>query len=686
VNPLLEPSVLFDDAPPFDALRTEHFEPAFRAALDDARARLDTIRAAEAGWDATIEALEAASEPIDRVAGVFFGLQSAESSPEMHAVARTVSPWLADFSSDLLLDPALFEKVRRVRDATPRSSLDSERARLLERTYRDFVRNGATLDGPGRERLRAIDRELAVLAQDFGENVRQATNAFELRVTDRGDLAGLPDAAIAAASMAAREKGYAGEWLITLQAPSLIPFLEYADRRDLREKLWRAHSARAFGDGHDNRGILLKLASLRHERARILGYDSHAAFVLEKRMAGSPARVRGFLEELRAAYCPAARKELDRLRGFAAKKGEPGEIQPWDFAYWREKLRKEELDFDREELRPWLSLDRVLDGIFTLSERVFGIAFRPASASLAAAGLPVYHPDVRVYEVRRAPEDEYAGLLYLDPHPRPGKRPGAWMTSYRDAGVWGGKRRAAHVAITCNVTRPSADGPALLSWDEATTFFHEFGHALHGLASRCRYRTMGGTNVYWDFVELPSQFLENFLRERVVLDLFARHIETGEPVPERLLAAIRESVRFFAGGAGARQLLLGHLDMSWHDGDPSGVTDVDAFESAAIEEWRILPRIEGANTSAAFSHIFAGGYAAGYYSYKWAEVLEADAFEAFLAEGVLDSGAGRRFRDGILARGDGGDPGDLYRAWRGSDPDPGALMRREGLAGAAGRT
>ncbi len=510
------------------------------------------------------------------------------------------------------------------------------------------------------------------MKQKFGENLRRATNEFELHVEDEARLAGLPEPIKIAAAAEAKRRGRESGWSLTLQGSVLVPALNHLRDRDLRERLWRAHSGRAYGGAFDNRPITVRIARLRHERARLLGYDTHAAYVLERRMAATPAAVAAMIEKLATPALGAAQRERERFATAAARGGQEPSLAPWDFSYWREEVRKGELDFDPEAMRPWLSLDTVLAGLYQLVERVFGVCFRERT------DLPVYDPGVRVLEARDAATDDYLGLLYVDLFPRPGKRPGAWVTIFRDQGLRHGEVRRPHVALVCNFTPPSPGRPTLISYDELRTLLHELGHALHNLCSRCRYASLAGTNVKWDFVELPSMLMENFAVERVSLELLARHHESGASLPDAVLAKLKENARFAAGSGMLRQLLFTALDMKWHEGDPGDV-DVSAFEDAAIARFRLFPPEPGANTSVCFGHIFDGGYDAGYYSYKWSEILEADAFAVFQEAGVLAPEVGRRYRTVILERGDTEDPAVLYREFRGRDADPEALLRRDGL-------
>jgi peptidyl-dipeptidase Dcp len=674
-NPLVAPSPLQDQAVPFDRVEVQHYLPALDHTIAEAKARIEAILANPAAPDIenTIVALEQAGQDVDRVSSVFYNQLSAQTSDELQALAADFGAKSANFSSDVSLDPRVFARVRAVWDARDSLGLKGEKARLLDDTYTGFVRNGALLSDNEKGELRAIDEALAKLTPDFQHNVLKATNAFTLWVEDEADLAGLPEGAVKAAKLAAEERDRPEAWLITLDAPSYVPFMTYAENRGLREQLWRAFNARAFGGEFDNQPLVKEIASLRFRRAKLLGYPSHAAFVLEKRMAETPDAVHAFLDRLLAASKPAAERDLAEIQAHARTLGGPDPLQPWDVGHYAEKLKQHRFAFDEEALRPYFPLGRVIDGVFEHCRRLYGLVFRPSDA------YPVWHPDVKAYEVYDEAEDRYVGLFYADFFPRSSKRNGAWMTTYRDQGLYHDGVKRPHVAIVCNFTKPTADRPSLLSYDEVRTFFHEMGHALHGLLSRCTYRSLGGTNVYWDFVELPSQIFENWVQQKDGLDLFAGHYQTGEKLPADLVEKIRESARFMAGWQSLRQTSFAQLDMAWHDGDPTAIASVPEFERSATARAQVLPPIPEANSSSGFSHIFGGGYSAGYYSYKWAEVLDADAFELFQEKGLFDPATARSFKENVLERGGTEHPMELYKRFRGREPDQDALLRRDGL-------
>jgi len=657
----------------FENIRVEHYLPAVREGAARVRANVAAIKAgpAEPGFEDTIVALERANEDLELVAGVYFSLFGAHGTPEHQALADEISPILAELSSDVSLDAGLFARVERVWEKREALGLDPESFRLLEKTWKGFVRNGARLDAERQARLRAIDQELSKLSPQFSQNLLKATNAFQLHLVHEDQLEGLPASVRGAAAHEAKKRGLDG-WVVTLHAPSMVPFVTYSERRDLREQLWRAFNTRSYGDDVDNQQILKSIVRLRHERARLLGYEHHGAYVLEERMAETPAAVEGFLERLWSVSRPAAEHELKRLEEFAREEcGGPERLLPWDTAFYSEKLKKKLFDFDEEQLRAYFRMEDVIDGLWQVAGKLYGLEFRELS------GFSVYHEEVRVYDVSRA--GEHVGLLYVDLFPRDTKQGGAWQSTFRDQGLWRGAVRRPHAAIVCNFTPSTPEAPSLLRLDEVTTLFHEFGHALHSLMSECRYQSTGGTSVYWDFVELPSQIMENWVAEKPALDLFAKHHETGEPIPADLVEKVRKVRTFQAGLMSLRQLSFGFLDMAWHGRDPGEVEDVAAFEDRALERTRVLPKIDGTCSSTAFAHIFAGGYSAGYYSYKWAEVLEADAFERFKEEGIFNRETAESFRANVLSRGGSAHPMELFVAFRGRKPDPDALLRREGL-------
>ncbi len=678
-NPLFTPSSLPHGVPPFDAIKEAHIEPAIRHAIDTARANVAAIKSNSAlpDFDNTIVALDTAADQLKQISSLFYNQISAAGHDALEALTDVIGPLSANFASEIMLDPDIFARVRAVHDQIDHLSLTPEQTTLLKETYKGFVRNGALLGDNGKARIRAIDERLSVLAPQFQKNVKKSTESFELFLTDPTDLDGVPENARAAARDAAHDKGLVDSWLVTLHAPSFMPFITYATRRDLREKIWRAFNTRAYGDTFDNTEIIREILSLKSERAALLGYDSYADFTLAERMAGSSARVFEFLRDLIATYKPAAEKDLNDLRDYARRVDKLSDIQPWDVAFYREKLQQERFDFNSEELRPYFPLARVLEGTFTHFSKLFGVTFT------ANTTYPTWHPDVTTYDVTNTDDGAFVGILYADFFPRTGKQPGAWMTTYRDQGLLFGKIERPLVAIVCNFTKPTTDAPSLLTHDEVTTLFHEMGHAMHMMLSDCAYASLAGTNVKWDFVELPSQVQENWAYEPETLALISEHYQTGEPLPQDLIDKLNAAKQYMAGMNGLRQMAFSLLDMTWYSTDPAKIPhDLCAFEDQVMKDVTLFPRLAGP-VSTSFGHIFGGGYAAGYYSYKWAEVLDADAFEYFKETGLYNAATAQAYRTHVLAKGGSEDPNILYARFRGRAPDPGALLRREGLADTA---
>jgi peptidyl-dipeptidase Dcp len=673
-NPFLSISELPHEAFPFDKLKKEHFQPALEKGIAEAKTRIEKMKAetSPATFDNTVLVLETASELVSAVSQIFFNLLSAESDDELQSMAKDISPRLAEFSSDITLDEKIFARIKEVYDNRELHKLTGERLRLTEKTYIDFVRNGSLLSDEKKQKLRQIDQKLSTLSPEFSDNVLKATNSFQLHVTNQKDLAGLPEAAIETAALAAKNANLQG-WVFTLHGPSLIPFMTYAENRELRQKLWMGNASKAYKDSHDNSSLCIDIATLRHNRAQLLGYKTHAHFVLEERMAESPEKVTAFLERLLEKSMPAGKRDVEQVRALKKELTGDEELMPWDYAFYSEKLKIRDYDFDEEELRPYFKLENVINGVFEHARQLYGLVFKPLS------GIPTYHPDVKTFEVSDQKTGKFVGLFYADFFPRKSKRNGAWMTSFRDQGLWHGQVGRPHISIVCNFTEPTATKPSLLTLDEVRTLFHEFGHALHGLLSNCEYVSLSGTNVYWDFVELPSQIMENWVLEKEGLDLFAHHFETGAAIPAQLTEKIKATAKFQAGYSSLRQLQFSLLDMSWHASDPQQIKDTSAFENQMTARTSLLPKIPGTNSSCSFSHIFAGGYSAGYYSYKWAEVLDADAFEFFKEQGLFNQAVATSFKENILSRGGTEHPMQLYKKFRGREPDPDALLRRDGL-------
>lgn len=674
-NPFLTKFTLKDEAVPFDLIKVEHFLPALEVAIAQAKEQIAALKSnpQPPTFENTIVALEMAGDLSDRIATVYGNLEVAHADEKLQALAAEIYPKLTALGSDISLDPEIFKRVKSVYDSRANLKLNTEQATLLEKKYLSFVRNGALLVGDDKEKLRQIDQELSVLGPKFSENVLKATNAFEMILDKKQDLEGLPDGAIEASAAMAEAKGHKGKWLFNLQMPSYLPFLTYAKSRPLREKMWRAFTSRAFRDAFDNQENIKKIVRLRDERAKVLGYKSHADFVLAERMAQNPSTVQTFLSQLLQASRAAGERDLQEIRDFAQKFDGMKDVMPWDFGYYSEKLKEEKYSINEEDLRPYFKLENVVAGVFEHAKNLYGLTFKENKE------LPVYHPEVKVYEIFEEKSGKYMGLFYTDFFPRETKKGGAWMTQFRGQGLHNGTVKRPHVSIVCNFTKPTPTKPSLLSYDEVRTLFHEFGHALHGMLSDVTYPSLSGPNVYWDFVELPSQVMENWTAEKEGLEIFARHYQTNEVMPMSLIQKLKASQKFQAGWMSCRQLQFGFLDMAWHSTDPDLIQDVDSFEETATSGTRLFPKVEGSNSSSAFSHIFAGGYSAGYYSYKWAEVLDADAFEYFKEEGLFNAEVAQKFRDNILSRGGTEHPMELYKRFRGREPDPKALLRRDGL-------
>lgn len=675
MNPLLQKFDTPFGTPPFEKIKNEHFLPAIQEMIKAGKEDVAKITANKNAPDFknTIEALERSGEGVNQVAGIFFNLNSAETNDEIQAIAREISPLLSDYSNDIMLDEVLFARIKAVHDQKDSLILSVEEKTLLEKTYKSFVRNGANLSEDKKQQLREMDKELSQLSLQFGENVLKETNSFSMEIKDQEDLSGLPDHVIESAASTAKEMGKEGSWVFTLQFPSYIPFMTYSDKRDLQEKMFRAYGSRAFkGDEHDNQQIILNKVRLRHERANLLGYPSHADFVLEERMAESPAKVMDFLDNLLQHAKPVAEKEVKELTDYAVSIGGPQQLERWDIGYYSEKLKKEKYAIDDEMLKPYFKLENVIDGVFQIAGRLYGLQFKPLK------NVQVYHPDVKVYEVLDE-QNKHTAVFYADFFPREGKRNGAWMTSYRGQKKVNGEDIRPHISNVCNFTKPSGTKPSLLTFNEVTTLFHEFGHALHGILADGKYESLSGASVYWDFVELPSQVLENWVYEKESLDLFARHYESGEVIPESLIRKIKESANFMEAYQTVRQVGLAKLDMGWHMGKAREVKDVGAYEQELQQDTNLLAAVEETNTSCSFSHIFQGGYASGYYSYKWAEVLDADAFEFFQEKGIFNKDTAELFRKHILSAGGSEHPMELYKRFRGKEPSPNALLKRTGM-------
>lgn len=647
--------------------------PAFLKGIRIAKEEVDQIvnNIEAASFENTIEAMEFVGELLDQVSSVFFNLNHADTSDEMQALAREVSPLLSEFSNDIVMNELLWERIKAVYANKKTLDLNAEKRMLLDKRYKSFVRSGANLEGEKKERIREISKELSQLTLQFGENVLAATNNFELNVTDKKDLAGLPDGVLEAALATAKAKDKQG-WVFTLQFPSYVPFMQYADNRKLREEMFKVYTSRCFNDEFDNQEIIKKIIALRLEKVKLFDYPNYAQFVLEERMAETPDKVVNFLNELLEASMPRARKEFDELQVYAKKIGANFELERWDWAYYAEKLKTEKYQVNDELTRPYFELEKVKQGIFNLATDLYGLSFKLNTE------IDKYHDEVDVYEVFDKKGD-FLSVFYADFHPRDSKQGGAWMTSYREQFLENGKDNRPHISIVCNFTRPTETKPSLLSFGEVTTFLHEFGHALHGMLSQCSYSSLSGTSVYRDFVELPSQFMENYAFEKEWLDKVAEHYKTGEKIPADLVQKIIDSGNFHSGYAFVRQISFGLNDMAWHSVEKPIDGTVSEFESEAMQATELFPRLETSCMSPAFSHIFAGGYAAGYYGYKWAEVLDADAFDAFKQNGIYNKEIADSFRINVLEKGGSEHPMDLYKRFRGKEPLIAPLLKRSGL-------
>ncbi len=673
-NPLLSKWNTPHQTAPFNTIKVEHFLPAIDISIENARAEIDAIvnNKNVPTFENTIVALELSGNKLSRIASVMYNLNGAETNDELQAVARDASPKITEFSNYVSLNEALFKRVKVLFAKKDKLGLNPEQAYLLENTYKGFVRSGANLEGDDKIKYAKISTELAKLTLQFGENVLAETNAYTLHITDEKELAGLPDGVIEAAAQFAKSKEKEG-WMFNLQFPSFYPFLKYADNRELRQEIYMASASRAHKDNaFNNEENIKKIVSLRLDMARLLGFDNYAEYVLEERMAQTPEKVNAFIEDLHNASRPFAKKEFKEVESIARKEGFEGTLERWDWAYYSEKLKAKKYGFNEEEIRPYFQLEKVQEGIFSLTNQLFGLTYKENKA------IQVYHPDVNAFDVFDE-NGEFLAVLYLDFFPRDGKRGGAWSGDYRPQSNINGNSIRPIITVVCNFTKPTETKPSLLNFNEVTTFLHEFGHALHGMMANTVYPSLSGTSVYWDFVELPSQIMENWATEKEWLDQFVEHYETGEAIPTKLLQKMIASKNFLAGYSSDRQLSLGMNDMAWHTITTDITESVADYEKKAMQSTELFPLVEGAATSTAFSHIFAGGYASGYYSYKWAEVLEADAFSVFKKNGILDKATATSFRKNILEKGGTRHPMELYVNFRGQEPTVDALLEKNGL-------
>ncbi len=673
-NPLLAEWNTPFGTPPFNIIGTNHFKPAIEEAIKIAAEEIKKIteNTEAPDFENTISTLDRSGETLGKITALLFNLNSAETNKSLQEVTQEVSPLLTRFSNDITLNKKLFKRIKTVSETIEISRLNTEQKILTERKFRNFILGGAALKEEERKRFRQISEELATLSLKFEENVLEETNSFELHITEREDLAGLPESLIEMASMEAEKRKKKG-WIFTLHFPSYIPFMQYSERRDLRAKMLKAYSSRAFrANEFDNSQNTLNIANLRLEIAKMLGFSTFAEMILGDRMADTPEKVEIFLEELYRASKPAALRDFEHIRSFALSQGHTDKIERYDWAFYSEKLKKKLYDIDDEILKPYFSLNNVETAVLGLATSLYGLSF------IRNITIPVYNPEVKTFEVYDH-DDAFLAILYIDYHPRPGKSGGAWMTSYRDQKNENGKEVRPLISIVANFTRSSETRPSLLSFNELTTFLHEFGHSLHGMLTKCTYESLSGTNVSRDFVELPSQFMENFAFEKEWLDTWATHYLTGEKIPDEIISKIKEASTFNEGYACYRQLSFGFLDMAWHTITNPVHSTISEFESAAIAKTELFPKVEGVNMSASFGHIFGGGYASGYYGYKWAEVLDADAFSYFTETGIFNRETAAAFRKNILEKGGTEKPHDLYVGFRGKEPTIDALLTRSGL-------
>ena len=672
-NPLLTKSTLPYGAPQFDKIETQHYIPAFKQAIEEGKAEIDAIvnNPDAPSFENTIEALEYAGETLNRISHIFYNLLEANTNEEMQNIAEEISPLTTEFSMYVRLNDGLFQRIKSVYEQRESLNLDDVELRLLEKTYEGFARNGANLSPEDKETYSKYMEELSLLSLQFGKNVLAATNAFSLNLTDENDLAGLPDYVKEQAADAAKNKDLQG-WLFDLTAPSYVPFMKFSERRDLREKMYRQYNTRAFGGELDNSDIIKRIAELRIMVANILGYKNFAEYQTERRMAKNPTSVNEFLSKLLGPALPKAKQEVAELNTYAKAHGfTEKEIMPWDFSFYSEKLRAEKYDLRDEQLKPYFQLDLCINAIFDLANKLYGLTFTELN------DIPVYHQDVKVYEVKDK-DDSHLALFYADFFPRESKRGGAWMTEFRGQRIYNNTDERPLISIVTNFTKPTSDTPSLITHDEFTTLLHEFGHALHGIITKGKYESMTGTNVDHDFVELPSQIMENWCYEPEYLNTFAKHYKTGETIPTDLIEKIVLSMNYQSAYFHIRQLQFGILDMAWHTLSDIFEEDALTFEKKILSATNVLPSIPECIISTAFSHIFAGGYCAGYYSYKWAEVLAADGFSLFKEKGIFNQEVATSFRE-LLSQGDSIDAAILYRNFRGHDPEPEALLKQLGI-------
>ncbi len=676
-NPFFLPYDTPHGTVPFDKISICHFEPAIMQGIEQHNNEIKAItdNPEQPTFSNTVEAFERSGRLLEHVVTVFENLLSANTNDELQELANKLMPVLSNHYNDVSLNEELFARIKTVYNNRTNETLDVEQNKLLDDTYKGFARGGANLPEADKKTLRELSESLSLLSLQFSNNLLKDTNAYKLNLTDRAQISGLPDGIVEAAAETASEGGQSG-WTFTLNAPSYVPFMTYADDRNLRRTLYMAYNTRCtHGDAQDNMDTVRQIVNRRMQLAQLLGYKTYADYALENRMAHDSQSVYRLLDQLLEAYMPTATDEVKAVQALARElEGDDFELMPWDWSYYSHKLKERKFNIDNEKLRPYFELGNVINGVFGLATRLYGITFKENK------DIPVYHPDVRAYDVTDT-DGTFLAVLYTDFHPRAGKQSGAWMTSYK--GQWidasSGANSRPHVSLVMNFTKPTKDKPALLTFDEVTTFLHEFGHSLHGMFANTHYASLSGTNVYWDFVELPSQFMENFASQKEFLCTVARHYKTGELIPDQLVQALKDSENFNVAYACIRQVSFGLLDMAWYTRTLPFDGDVMAYEQEAWKRAQLLPRVEGTCMSTQFSHIFAGGYAAGYYSYKWAEVLDADAFALFKQSGLFNAEVAASFRDNILSRGGTEDPMTLYKRFRGQEPTIDALLERNGL-------
>lgn len=674
-NPLLETFNTPFGVPPFDKIKNEHFVPAFKEAMTKHNQEIDAIvnNKQEANFANTIEAMEYSGSLLGSVSRIFFNLNSANTSAELQGIAREVAPLLSAHSDEIIMNEKLFKRVKAVYENKSKFKLSPIESKLVDDTYRNFVREGANLSSSDKDKLKEINQKMSLLTLKFGENVLKDVNNFQLVVDKESDLSGLPQSVIEVAAETAKQKGMEGKWIFTLQNPSVMPFLQYANNRELRKKMQQAYVNRGNNNNEfDNKDIINELVNLRLQRANLLGYKSHAEYSLEETMAKNTDKVMELLNRMWKPALNVAKKEAADMQKLMNNDGRDLKLEAWDWRYYAEKVRKEKFDLNEEELKPYFKLENVKQGIFDLTNKLWGISYKERK------DIPKYHEDAVVYEVLKE-DGSHLGILYMDFHPRSSKRSGAWMTNYREQYYKDGKNITPIVSLVCNFSKPAGDVPALLSWDETETFFHEFGHGLHGLFADSKYRSQSGTNVSRDFVELPSQIMEHWVSEPEVLKMFAKHYKTGETIPDALIEKLEKSSLFNQGFTNVEFVASAILDMKYHTIEKATTIKADDFQKAVANEIGLIPEISYRHGSTHFGHIFSGGYSAGYYSYLWSGVLDSDAYEAFKETGIFNKETARKFKDYILSKGNTEDPMTLYIKFRGKEPSVEPLLKKRGL-------